>query len=272
MKATISLLVLLFATVTRAQTDSIAADPLDGLYEYTPQNDSLIVHRYMAYLNMEFNGVDENGEMIYPNTRYTDCQITRDPDDNFKIFVFSGDDCGMHCNGMYASVTQYASGVFERDSGFNPIKSFEKIGEGRYAVVTSEWYGGLMGFTTLDLSVYTLGYNRLGIEQMFNSGKGWPGSITVNYGEATHWFHIENPWWGDYDNFYLRFDPETNKIAYSYTYSKRYDENYANYIPKNVIPKDENVEAVQVTGEFILDKGEITRFKERFEEIKIQRD
>lgn len=272
MKKTISLFILLLATVCHAQETDTIADPLDGLYEYTPQNDSLIVFRYMAYLNMDFNEVDENGEKVSPNTGYTECKITYDPDDNFKIFVFSGEDCGMHCHGMYTSLTQYASGVFEQESGFNPIESFEKIGEGRYAVVTSEWYGGLMGFTTLELSLYTLGRNKLEAEQLFNSGAVRPGSLAVNYGERTYSFRIENPWWGDFDRFYLRFDPETNKISYSYTYTKGYDDDYANYIPKNVIPKDEDAEAVQVIGEFILSKGEITKFKEQFEKIKLQRD
>jgi hypothetical protein len=271
MKKIFSLL-LLFVTVSYAQeTDSIP-DPFEGFYEYTPETDSLIVSRYMAYLNAEFDGVDENGKKLYPDTRYTDCQITQDPDDNFKIFVFSGDDCGMRCLPMYASLIQFASGVFDRDSEFEFIKSFHKIEDGRYAIVTTQSYGGMMGMSELELSIYSLGRNRLEAEQMFNSGKGWPGSIANNYGERTHSFHIENPWWGDYDNFYLRFDPETSKIAYSYTYSKRYDENYAGYIPKNLTPKDEDNEAVQVTGEFILNNGEITKFKEDFSKIKIQRN
>jgi hypothetical protein len=272
MKKTISLLILLFATVCHAQeTDSIP-DPLEGLYDYTPQNDSLIVFRYMAYLNTEFDEVDENGEKIHPGSGYKECQITYDPDDNFKIFVFSGDDCGMHCNGIYTSLTQYASGVFERGSGFDSIESLQKIGEGRYAVVMSKWYGGMMGTTEQDLYIYSLRRNRMEAEQLFNSGKSQPGSLAVNYDGRTYSFHIENPWWGDFNKFYLRFDTETNKISYSYTYSKRYDENYAGYIPKNLIPKDEDNEAVHITGEFILDKGEIAKFKEQFEKIKIQRD
>ena len=272
MKKILYLLLLLFVTVVHAQETDSMTDPLEGLYEFTPQNDSLIVQRYMAYLNTDFEGVHENGEKLYPNTRYTDCQITHDPDDNFKIFVFSGDDCGMHCNGMYTSVTQYSSGLFEQESGFNPIESLVKMGTDRYAIVTSQWYGGLMGVTTLELSVYVLGRNRLETEQLFNSGKNWPGSIAVNYGERTHTFKVENPWWGDFDTFYLRFDPQTSTISYSYTYNRGYDEEYADYIPANIRPKDDSGDGVQVTGEFVIDNGEITRFKERFERIKLPRD
>lgn len=272
MKKTISLFILLLATVCHAQETDTIANPLDGIYEYSPQNDSLIISRYMTHLNQQFVEYDEDGNRYEINARYNDAQVVYAPDDAFKVFCFSGDQCGAHCNSMFTSVTQYASGVFERDSGFSTIVSLQKIGEGLYAVVSSDWSGGLMGGSSLGLSIYTLGRNSLEAEQMFNSGTGWPGSIAVNYGDSTYSFSINSPWWGDYDRFSLRFDPKTYKISYSYTYSKGYDNDYADYIPKNVRPKDDNAEAVQITGEFILDKGEITKFKEQFEKIKLPRD
>jgi hypothetical protein len=116
--------------------------------------------------------------------------------------------------------------------------------------------------------MFTLGRNELYFDEAFKNVKKWPGSLGAAYGERTVLLERWNPWWGAEDKYSLTYNLKDKKVAYSYTYNNNAEGGYDDFIPKKILPLSAD-EAVQITGEFILDNGSITHFKEQFEKINI---
>jgi hypothetical protein len=262
MKKLFILLTLFTLVAANAQGDNAALiNPFEGLEAYTPKNDSIIIKRYLAKLNAL---LDRYGNPADSKKTYQNGAVTYAPDDTFKLFIFKGTYCDKGlCDETVYSVTQYATGKVEENSGHSPIVSMYKLGEGRYLTIGSLGLTAPSKGSALTLSITTTHNYKTDIEPLFTTDPDW---ATANYGG--YYFKIVNPDWAPTERFYLRYDPETYMVSYSYTYFYGYGRDYPDYIPKVVQPKNQN-EAVQVTGGFMLKQGKSTGFKEQYESITI---
>jgi hypothetical protein len=243
-------------------------NPFAGVEGFSTKNDSLIIARYIDKLNADFTEIDEEGRADYMNSRYNDGYATYAPDNSFKIFVMEGEGCGGNCSGMYYAVIQYASGKVQQDVAFSKIMSLTQNPQTKVAgIIDYNWGGGYAGGYSLNLSLFTTAGDSLTFKPVFTDYEALPvplrsmsdqdGGLSIN----------KRSWAGDTD-FDLQYDAVSGKVSYTYPYGAMYGEDFKDYIPENVRPNNDN-EAVQVTGSFILKNGAVTNFKEGYKKVPL---
>lgn len=237
--------------------------------DFSAKYDDIIIQRGLDKLNgeMALDYFDEENKISGSiNGGYNEGKVHYSPDGLFKIFVFAGEGCGAHCSSIFVSYVQFASGAVSDDVGFADILSLEKYDKDTYISIDSSWSGGTIGGNTLSLSLFSIDNNSLTFHPLIYAAEAEPAlQRFVDYQQAQ--FSIFSPWWAS-DLGKIEYDSALHKVNYSYMDSGSYPESLAKYIPEDKLHFKSD-EGLLVTGEFTIENGELTDFKEAYKIEKV---
>ncbi|MEL1244285.1 hypothetical protein AAEO56_08450 [Flavobacterium sp. DGU11] len=237
--------------------------------DFSAKYDSIIIQRGLDKLNgeMALDYFDEENKISGSiNGGYYEGNVHYSPDGLFKIFVFTGDSCGAHCSNIFESYVQFASGKVSDDVGFADILSLEKYDKDTYISIDSSWSGGTIGGNTLSLSLFSIENNSLTFHPLIYAAEAEPAlQRFVDYQQPQ--FSIFSPWWAS-DLGKIEYDSALHKVNYSYMDSGSDPESLAKYIPEDKLHFKSD-EGLLVTGEFTIENGELTDFKEVYKIQKV---
>jgi hypothetical protein len=121
---------------------------LEGFQVYNPKLDTIILDKMHQILDTNFIDFDKTGKLkrnsLIGGYDEDSGKVVYAPDNSFKVFTFSGDGCGAHCNGAYYSVIQTQTGKFI-ETGFKEVYDILKTGENQYVIFQKSWSGGTAG-------------------------------------------------------------------------------------------------------------------------------
>lgn len=242
---------------------------LQGLDRYHSDLDTAIMKAYLAILDSSFYYYKETDNSIwrFPGGMY-EAGAFYPSDSAFKLFSFSGEDCGASCNGRFTSIVQFPSGKFAETEFFGVFAIYKTGGNNEYIVLQRAWSGGTMSTNSVWLNLV-----RLENDSLFPVAFEYDSLITQQYLEFPGYQDgsiCMYSYWYVPCNLDMVFDPSTNKIHYSQGFDFRYNasEEYFNLLPKEFQPGEN--EALCVEGEFILQGNKINAHKISFTVEKLE--
>ena len=236
------------------------ADTKEALKTYNKANDTLLLKYFRSRAEKKQLKKLETDTISDP---YNGGTVHYSPDNAFKIFVFSG----MH-NYLFSiisfhySVTQFASGRIEENSGFSAIYSITPTLDGSYITVDYDTViASIFQQHVLKLERHELKKDRLIKQKLITSDTNLPAALKHYFSKNKKSFHIPVYINTPFTDDFITYSVKDNKICYDYTYYLPIP-GYPDNIPAEMIPS--NTEHLLVKGSFKLANGTISDFKEEY--------
>lgn len=242
---------------------------LIGLDTYSPERDDDIMEAYLMILDSSYYVYDETDNSLHRSAGgMQEAEVFYAPDSAFKIFSFSGEDCGAHCNGSYVSIAQFPSGKFV-ETGFARVNGIYKTGnDDHYVVLHSGWSGGTMSSASMCMNLVRLETDSL-----------YPGTFEFDSLSTEHYLGLRfdekesvifYAYWFIPCRLSMEFNATSNRVFYSYGfgYADNISKEFLQLLPVEYYPAEN--EALCVEGEFTLKNNRISGHTIRFSLEKME--
>lgn len=260
MKKIITYIVLSLSFCTKMEAQDNTAK--EALKSYNKANDTVLLKYFRS--RAEKNQLKELRTNTIPELfDYNEGTVHYSPDNAFKIFVFSGmNNYRFSAFSSHYSVTQFASGRIEENSGFSKIYSIIPAENGNYIIIDyNTVIASIFQENVFNLEQFKLKNNKLLKKKLVKNNSDLPTSLRHHLSKDNKSFRISLSVKTPFKEDFITYNAMEQKVYYNYIHMPL--PSYPAYIPLDMIPSAS--EHLTVKGSFKLDDGKISGFIEKYE-------
>jgi hypothetical protein len=231
-------------------------------YSYAQQlsaEDSLQILQYAKQLNRQLATSEEDNKVYTDEVIDSILSINRmgfgggkvhyAPDSAFKIYIIDGNGGGPYGNEIYESYLHLKNGKrLDLDDDFGPVTGIYKTGPFTYLVIQHYWSRSASSHSEAYYTLTQLSVEKDSIQyHAIICTDKWPIYYSYNNDKNFTIYTYHN--YENAENTYMRYDPKTNKLSYSFIIGQ----GQANGNYDHLFKKENQV--LQVTGSCVVKNG-----------------